>query len=37
MGTKVNFKIKTAVDTNYFGVTVLSAQQWASQIIWDFN
>lgn len=37
MGTKVNFEIKTAADTNYFGVTALSVQQRASQIIRDFN
>lgn len=37
MGTKINFEIRTAMDTNCFGVTVLSVQQWASQILSVFN
>lgn len=36
-GIKTNFEIRTVVDTNYPEVTVLSAQQGASQIIRHFN
>lgn len=35
--TKTISEIRTAVDTNYPGVAVLSAQQGASQIIRHFN